>query len=1165
MATSVEPQAKKRYAEFDEFVDYHLQKTRSNIKWTDILTALAAIVTLVVSYLLIFVVLDHWVVDGGFGYTTRVLMLAGIVVAAVVWLAWKIVLPYSKNVTSLFAARTIEASAPELKSGLLNLVDLRRADREVSERILNSIEKQAAVSLSTIDVDQVVNRRPLLSISYAMLAVVVLACLYTVLSPKKIWPSVTRALFPTSDVSVATRTQFLSVKPGDTELLAGTRMDVTVDLQGEVPKRVTLFYTTDDRRYVDEPVELRRAEEEFPQFKGVVTGENGRGILQDLTYHIAAGDAKTKNYKVTVNQPPSATVDEVHYEYPSYMKFDSKTQPGGHIDAWQGTKIRITATANMPVRSAKILFFDSEDAAVESDEVAMVVTKGTTLNVDNNKAWVAKIRLDGTYPRFYRIQCKNAKGESDPEPTLYSIKIHPDKRPDVVLLDPTRDLEMPANGIVPLMIHASDPDFMLRYVTLKIEKEGQELIHPSAVIFDGLKKSISTTFDFDLKPLNLAGGETITYYIEARDNKQPVYNRRNTSPKLNITIVEPVSEEDVQEQLKQDKQHQQEKLEQLLQDRNQSNSESTENQEPNDDEAGLSPPKAKPKSDSRDQDAEKKDSKNADGNQNKGQGSQAKNSEPSESDALNNDGSDDGEAIRKIYEREKEKQQAESGEKQDDSKTDATEKGEKQKEQSDPGGEGSQPNESSDKEPDSKKKNQGASGGKAVKDKSKKPGDPSNGADSPPVTDPVSPKKDAGGEQKAGKKDGRKTNKIKKGKEKPAEDSKDAVKKKATGDETGTAKPGDPKADSTKAKNDIKRKENTKPTTRPSKNPDAAKKKQQDAGTSKNPNAVKPAPQSKKKGSDKKNPDQRPTDPKKTDAKKPSAKKDDQPNKGNDELKGKPKDQKSQKPQGGDGGKSKANDQGNSDGKKPGAGDSTKKPGKAEPSQNKTGQSGKSKGEGSKSQGGKKSEGKSSGKSKSGQKGSGKASDQSGGKAKKGGKPGGSGSNAKGATSQGGGGTTRGGKHDGRKFGGSGSSSPAPEGEKPNLEFSRKAADLVLKRIQGDLERGETDPELLKELGWTEEDMKRFADRLRQQLRKADKDQSPEGKARRRQFEEMLKGLDLKTKGSRRSDPGARKRSVDGIGPRRLPVPAEWREAWEAYTKSLAKGTNAKKGKAKKK
>ena len=994
--------------------------------------------------------------------------------------------------------------------------------------------------------------------------VVVLSCLYTVFSPKKIWPSIKRALFPASNVSVATRTQFLNVEPGDAELLAGTQMNVTVDLQGEVPEWVALFYTTADHGLTNERVELRQSEEDFPRYRGVVTGENGRGILQDLTYHIVAGDAKTHDYKVRVNQPPSATVDEIHYVYPKYMNFESKTQQDGHIDAWEGTKIRIVATTNMLIRprSAKILFFDSDNAVVESDEVEMVVTNGITLH--SKKEWTATIRSDGTFPRFYQIECENTKGEADPEPTLYSITIRPDKRPDVVLLDPTSDLTMPANGIVPLMIQASDPDFMLRYVTLKIEKDGQTQIHPSVVIFDGLQKSLDTTFDFHLEPLQLIDGDTITFWIEARDNKQPVYNRRNTSPKLNITIVDHVPTKEVLAQLEQDKQHQQEKLAELRQNRNQSGTEPTEPQETFESETDVN--SRQPKTDRHDQNGEKQAPENEKSDQLNGSGSQVKNSEQSESDGLHNDGSDDGEAIRHLYLREQQKQQAKAGQDRSNSKKEGTEKGEKPEQQPEPTGTASQPNESVEDNSDAKQDQ----GGKDVKDNSRQQGDPSAGSDSPSVTDPASPNKGAGGEQHPENVDGGKTSELPNGKENPADDSSDSMKKKASGDETGTASPGDPQADSTKAKNDIKRKEGTQPTTRPSKDPMAVKKKfQETSGAGKNPNAAKAKPQTKNDHAQKKHLDQRPTAPTMTEPKQSEKKLSDSATDDNDQLNGKTKNQKSDQSQGGDDGKSKGSEQGNSGGKNPGPGDPNMNPGHSRPSSKKTGQSGNSKGQGSNSQDVKKKSGdQSSRKSdqvlkKSSKGGGDKPTGQSQGR-KSAGKESDSGSSSSaGGSQKQDGSSTRGGKRDERNFTGGGSSA-VPKGEEPNLEFSRKAANLVLTRIEEDLERGEVDQEILKELGWTEDDMKKFATRLQNQLRDAKGDPSPEAKARRRQFEEMLTTLNLRATGSLRTNPGTNKRSVDGIGPRRLPVPVEWLDAWQAYTESLAKWTNARKNKAKK-
>ena len=127
MATSVKTDNSEHYVEFDEYIDYQLQKTRSHIKWTDILTAIAGVGTMALGYLLLFVVLDHWVVEGGFSRISRGLMLGGLVLTAVAWLAWSVVVPYWKQVNRLFAARSIERSDPSFKNTLLNLVDIQNS------------------------------------------------------------------------------------------------------------------------------------------------------------------------------------------------------------------------------------------------------------------------------------------------------------------------------------------------------------------------------------------------------------------------------------------------------------------------------------------------------------------------------------------------------------------------------------------------------------------------------------------------------------------------------------------------------------------------------------------------------------------------------------------------------------------------------------------------------------------------------------------------------------------------------------------------------------------------------------------------------------------------------------------------------------------------------
>lgn len=109
---------------------------------------------------------------------------------------------------------------------------------------------------------------------------------------------------------------------------------------------------------------------------------------------------------------------------------------------------------------------------------------------------------------------------------------------------------------------------------------------------------------------------------------------------------------------------------------------------------------------------------------------------------------------------------------------------------------------------------------------------------------------------------------------------------------------------------------------------------------------------------------------------------------------------------------------------------------------------------------------------------------------------------------------------------------------------------MILQRLQKQLERGDVDPELLKELGWTEAEMRRFVERLSQQL-SSPPQPTPEDEVRRLQFEEMLKSLDLRRSGAKRTASDVPKRSVEQLDSRRSQAPAEYRKAWETYTRKL--------------
>jgi hypothetical protein len=120
--------------------------------------------------------------------------------------------------------------------------------------------------------------------------------------------------------------------------------------------------------------------------------------------------------------------------------------------------------------------------------------------------------------------------------------------------------------------------------------------------------------------------------------------------------------------------------------------------------------------------------------------------------------------------------------------------------------------------------------------------------------------------------------------------------------------------------------------------------------------------------------------------------------------------------------------------------------------------------------------------------------------------------------------------------------------EKANLEYAEKTTDLVLDYV--DRQRDQPDPELLKRLGWTAEDLRKFSDRWR-----AAKEQSrltPEKKA---EFEAVLRSLGLRHTDRRPDRLKDRDDSLKGMQEEglRLRPPESLREQFEAFRKAAGK------------
>ncbi len=118
-----------------------------------------------------------------------------------------------------------------------------------------------------------------------------------------------------------------------------------------------------------------------------------------------------------------------------------------------------------------------------------------------------------------------------------------------------------------------------------------------------------------------------------------------------------------------------------------------------------------------------------------------------------------------------------------------------------------------------------------------------------------------------------------------------------------------------------------------------------------------------------------------------------------------------------------------------------------------------------------------------------------------------------------------------------------------NIDFARKATDLILDRLDKQLSRGKVDENVLKELGWTKDEVRRFVERMRRQAQSAQGGSTPADDARRLQFEETLRSLDLKHTAKNRSGSGLQKAGTAEIERPSSQLPANRSRVYDWYAK----------------
>jgi hypothetical protein len=510
--------------QYDQFIDQQLGKTCLRVKLVELGAYGMGLLGFLLAYLLLVVLLDHWVIELGFwGRLLALLALLG----SVGWFLVRHLGPILiRRINPLFAAHAVEQTEPRFKNSLINYLMPSPGSRSNSF-VYSALRQRAALDLRTVNPDNVVDWTHFIRIGYAVVALMVLLAAYTILSPKNVFQTMFRIAAPWADIARPACVRISDVQPGDHQALRGQQVRVSARIDGAASTDlVVLRYTTNDAQIVEKAVPMESTGAGL-RYECLLPPEPA-GVQQDVTYRIEAGDASTIDFRVEVLPAPTILVQQIKYTYPAYTGLPPQTvERQGDIHAPEGTQVSIVAQASRPIGAAHIEF----DPADGSENANQGSKRRTMQSEDQRATYAFPLRWIATEaaPQYssYQLTFTSRDKLRNQQPIVHEISVVPDLPPEIAILTPEeRDVEVPEDRTQRIEVRGLDPDYGLTRLLLHAEVEGEELFQRS--LFDesaGQAGQVVATYDFQPRQLGLSAGTRVTVWATAEDGRKFDHDR----------------------------------------------------------------------------------------------------------------------------------------------------------------------------------------------------------------------------------------------------------------------------------------------------------------------------------------------------------------------------------------------------------------------------------------------------------------------------------------------------------------------------------------------------------------------------------------------------------------------------------------------------------------
>ena len=507
----------------NSFVDRQLQRAMTQVRIIDMVGGFLMWGSLTLGFLLMLAIIDAWIFP--LSVTARVVALILIVGVSLLYLFRSIWPLVTRRINPMFAAKMLEEGQQDLNNSLVNFLSFRDAPSLARRRIFEAMANRAAVDLSSVSIESTIDRAKLIRFGYLLVALVAVCAGYMIFSPKNPLATVARIVAPLADVPPPARVEIVTIEPGNLEVTFGQSVEVTAEVKGlRSNEEVELIFTTADRQHVDRAIPMT-----WDQNRGVHTAlltTGPSGIEHSLVYQVLAGDARSRQFTVTLRQSPTASIEQISIVPPNYTSLPIREQSQGDVSGVEGTVIEIEGVSNFPLQTAVLELLRNGDGFSDRSDPSRKPAKRIRMTVQGDRfigrfpLELAENRTSALYSD-YRIALLTDNKETNENPSHYQIDVFPDMAPEIEWIQPTENtVELPVNGKLRIETRAVDRDFAIQRVELHADQRGKKMVGEE-LLDSSRRKDDQHLGKYTFVPgeHGLQPGDTVVLHAVAEDNR----------------------------------------------------------------------------------------------------------------------------------------------------------------------------------------------------------------------------------------------------------------------------------------------------------------------------------------------------------------------------------------------------------------------------------------------------------------------------------------------------------------------------------------------------------------------------------------------------------------------------------------------------------------------